>query len=70
MDSRTALTLSIGVLGGVAVAFTAAVITVPIWVVFLAISPLLVAVAVTIALSWLHGLACVSNRGGYLVAEA
>jgi hypothetical protein len=30
------LTLSIGVLGGVAVAFTAAVITVPIWVVFLA----------------------------------
>jgi hypothetical protein len=36
MDSRTALTLSIGVLGGVAVAFTAAVITVPIWVVFLA----------------------------------
>ncbi len=36
MDSRTALTLSIGVLGGVAVAFTAEVITVPIWVVFLA----------------------------------
>jgi Protein of unknown function (DUF1097) len=36
MDSRTALTISIGVLGGVAVAFTAAVITVPIWVVFLA----------------------------------
>lgn len=36
MDSRSALTLSIGVLGGVAVAFTAAVITVPIWVVFLA----------------------------------
>ncbi|MCF6389872.1 DUF1097 domain-containing protein [Mycobacterium sp. MBM] len=35
MDSRTALTLSIGVLGGVAVAFTATVITVPIWVVFL-----------------------------------
>ena len=36
MDSRTALTLSIGVLGGLAVAFTADVITVPIWVVFLA----------------------------------
>jgi hypothetical protein len=36
MDSRTALTLSIGVLGGVAVAFTADVVTVPIWVVFLA----------------------------------
>lgn len=36
MDSRSALTLSIGVLGGVAVAFTATVITVPIWVVFLA----------------------------------
>jgi hypothetical protein len=36
MDSRTALTLSIGVLGGVAVAFTAEVVTVPIWVVFLA----------------------------------
>lgn len=36
MDSRSALTLSIGVLGGVAVAFTAEVITVPIWVVFLA----------------------------------
>ncbi|WP_319451238.1 MULTISPECIES: DUF1097 domain-containing protein [unclassified Mycobacterium] len=36
MDSRTALTLSIGVLGGVAVAFTAGVVTVPIWVVFLA----------------------------------
>ena len=30
------MTLSIGVLGGVAVAFTADVITVPIWVVFLA----------------------------------
>ena len=36
MDSRTALTLSIGVLGGVAVAVTAELITVPIWVVFLA----------------------------------
>lgn len=36
MDSRTALTLSIGVLGGLAVALTAQVITVPIWVVFLA----------------------------------
>ena len=36
MDSRSALTLSIGVLGGVAVAVTATVITVPIWVVFLA----------------------------------
>ncbi len=36
MDSRTASTLSIGVLGGVAVALTAEVITVPIWVVFLA----------------------------------
>jgi hypothetical protein len=36
MDSRTALTLSIGVLGGLAVALTATVITVPIWVVFLA----------------------------------
>jgi hypothetical protein len=35
MDSRTALTLSIGVLGGLAVALTADVITVPIWVVFL-----------------------------------
>lgn len=36
MDSRSALTLSIGVLGGVAVAFTTTVVTVPIWVVFLA----------------------------------
>src|SRR3979409_394500 len=36
MDSRTALTLSIGVLGGGAVAGTAELITVPIWVVFLA----------------------------------
>ena len=36
MDSRTASMLSIGVLGGVAVAFTADVVTVPIWVVFLA----------------------------------
>ena len=36
MDSRTALTLSIGVLGGLAVALTAEIITVPIWVVFLA----------------------------------
>jgi len=36
MDSRTALTLSIGVLGGLAVALNAEVITVPIWVVFLA----------------------------------
>ncbi|QNJ93871.1 DUF1097 domain-containing protein [Mycolicibacterium fluoranthenivorans] len=36
MDSRTSLTLSIGALGGLAVALTADVITVPIWVVFLA----------------------------------
>lgn len=36
MDSRTSLTLSIGVLGGLAVALTATIITVPIWVVFLA----------------------------------
>jgi hypothetical protein len=36
MDSRSALTVSIGVLGGLAVAFTADVVTVPIWVVFLA----------------------------------
>jgi hypothetical protein len=35
MDSRSALTLSVGVLGGLAVALTAEVITVPIWVVFL-----------------------------------
>jgi hypothetical protein len=35
VDSRFALTLSIGVLGGLAVALTAEVITVPIWVVFL-----------------------------------
>ena len=35
MDRRSALTLSIGVLGGLAVALTAEVITVPIWVVFL-----------------------------------
>ncbi|KUH66748.1 hypothetical protein AU184_10045 [Mycolicibacterium novocastrense] len=35
MDSRSALTVSIGVLGGLAVALTAEVITVPIWVVFL-----------------------------------
>lgn len=35
MDSRSALTLSIGVLGGLAVALTAELITVPIWVVFL-----------------------------------
>jgi hypothetical protein len=35
MDSRAALTVSIGVLGGLAVALTAEVITVPIWVVFL-----------------------------------
>lgn len=35
MDSRSALTISIGVLGGIAVAFTAVVVTVPIWVVFL-----------------------------------
>ena len=36
MDSRSALTLSIGVLGGLAVALTATIVTVPIWVVFLA----------------------------------
>jgi phage shock protein PspC (stress-responsive transcriptional regulator) len=30
MDSRSALTVSIGVLGGLAVAFTADVVTVPI----------------------------------------
>lgn len=35
MNSRSALTLSIGVLGGLAVVLTAKVITVPIWVVFL-----------------------------------
>ncbi len=35
MDSRTALTLSIGVLGGVAVHSLPKSITVPIWVVFL-----------------------------------
>jgi hypothetical protein len=35
VDSRSALTVSIGVLGGLAVAFTAEVVTVPIWVVFL-----------------------------------
>jgi hypothetical protein len=36
LDERSALTISIGVLGGLAVAFTATVVTVPIWVVFLA----------------------------------
>ena len=65
MDSRSALTLSIGVLGGVAVAFTATVITVPsslwraawaIWVVWLAWS----------SIGWGRWAWRVASEGGWL----
>jgi hypothetical protein len=66
MDSRTALTLSIGVLGGVAVALTADVITVPIWVVFLAwASFFFVGGGVT---GWIRSVT--SNLVGVLIASA
>ena len=66
MDSRSALTLSIGVLGGLAVAFTAEVITVPIWVVFLTwASFFFVGGGVT---GWVRSLS--SNLVGVLIAAA
>lgn len=66
MDSRTALTLSIGVLGGIAVAFTAEVVTVPIWVVFLAwASFFFVGGGVT---GWIRSVA--SNLVGVAIASA
>ncbi|MGV0645163.1 DUF1097 domain-containing protein [Mycolicibacterium sp. XJ879] len=66
MESRTALTLSIGVLGGLAVVVTAEVITVPIWVVFLAwASFFFVGGAVT---GWVRSLSC--NLAGVLIASA
>ncbi|MGV0580947.1 DUF1097 domain-containing protein [Mycolicibacterium elephantis] len=66
MESRTALTLSIGVLGGLAVVVTAEVITVPIWVVFLSwASFFFVGGAVT---GWVRSLSC--NLAGVLIASA
>lgn len=66
MDSRSALTLSIGVLGGVAVALTAEVITVPIWVVFLTwASFFFVGGGVT---GWVRSLS--SNLVGVVIASA
>jgi hypothetical protein len=66
MDSRTALTLSIGMLGGIAVAFTADVVTVPIWVVFLAwASFFFVGGGVT---GWVKSVA--SNLVGVVIATA
>jgi hypothetical protein len=66
MDSRSALTLSIGALGGLAVALTAEVITVPIWVVFLTwASFFFVGGGVT---GWVRSLS--SNLVGVLIASA
>ncbi len=66
MDSRSALTLSIGVLGGLAVALTAEVITVPIWVVFLTwASFFFVGSGVG---GWVRSLT--SNLAGVLIASA
>ena len=66
MDSRSALTLSIGVLGGLAVALTAEVITVPIWVVFLTwASFFFVGGGVT---GWVRSLS--SNLVGVVIAAA
>lgn len=66
MDSRSALTLSIGVLGGLAVALTAEVITVPIWVVFLTwASFFFVGGGVS---GWVRSLT--SNLAGVLIASA
>ncbi|KKW66260.1 DUF1097 domain-containing protein [Mycolicibacterium elephantis] len=66
MESRTALTLSIGVLGGLAVVVTAEVITVPIWVVFLSwASFFFVGGAVA---GWVRSLSC--NLAGVLIASA
>ncbi|MFT4127038.1 MAG: DUF1097 domain-containing protein [Gordonia sp. (in: high G+C Gram-positive bacteria)] len=66
MDSRSALTISIGVLGGVAVAITAELITVPIWVVFLAwASFFFVGGGVT---GWVRSVA--SNLVGVAIASA
>lgn len=66
MDSRTALTLSIGVLGGLAVAFTAEIITVPIWVVFLAWASFFFVGGG--AAGWVRSVA--SNLVGVLIASA
>ena len=66
MDSRTALTLSIGVLGGLAVALTATFVTVPIWVVFLAwASFFFVGGGIT---GWVRSVA--SNLVGVVIASA
>ncbi|MFV9636329.1 DUF1097 domain-containing protein [Mycobacterium neumannii] len=66
MDSRSALTVSIGVLGGLAVALTAEVITVPIWVVFLTWATFFF-VGGGIG-GWVRSLA--SNLAGVLIASA
>ncbi|OBB73873.1 DUF1097 domain-containing protein [Mycobacterium sp. 852014-52144_SCH5372336] len=66
MDSRSALTVSIGVLGGLAVALTAEVITVPIWVVFLTWASFFF-VGGGIG-GWVRSLA--SNLAGVLIAAA
>jgi hypothetical protein len=66
MDPRTALTLSIGVLGGLAVALTATFVTVPIWVVFLAwASFFFVGGGIT---GWVRSVA--SNLVGVVIASA
>ena len=64
MDSRSALTLSIGVLGGVAVALTATVI--PIWVVFLAWASFFFVGGGTAG--WVRSVA--SNLAGVVIAAA
>jgi hypothetical protein len=66
MDSRSALTISIGALGGVAVAFTATVVTVPIWVVFLTWASF-VFVGGSPA-GWVRSLSC--NLVGVVIASA
>src|ERR1700682_771458 len=66
MDSRSALTLSIGVLGGLAAALTAKVITVPIWVVFLTWASFVVVGGGFAA--WVRSLS--SNIVGVIIASA
>ncbi|BBY84068.1 DUF1097 domain-containing protein [Mycolicibacterium pulveris] len=66
MESRTALTLSIGVLGGLAVVVTAEVITVPIWVVFLSWASFFFVGGA--AAGWVRSLSC--NLAGVLIASA
>lgn len=66
MTPRSALTISIGALGGLAVALTAEVITVPIWVVFLTWASFFF-VGGGVA-GWMRSLSC--NIVGVIIAAA